>query len=322
MEKIRFVNSGTEATMSAIRLARGFTGRDYIVKFEGCYHGHADSLLVKGGSGLATFATPSSAGVPEAVTSCTIVAPYNDVDAIRQIFAQHGKKIAGVLIEPVAGNMGCVPPIEGFLAELRKLCTDHGSLLIFDEVMTGYRVGLGGAQQLYGVTPDITCLGKVIGGGLPVGAYGARAEIMDKLSPLGPVYQAGTLSGNPLAMATGLATLQAVHEKGFYSQLEMRAARLAEGLEAAARHAGVPITQNRVGSMATVFFQPGPVTDWSSAARSDTKLYAKFFHAMLERGVYLAPSQYEVMFMSVAHTFEQIDATIAAAEDALRSLKS
>lgn len=322
MEKLRFVNSGTEATMSTIRLARGYTGRDCIVKFEGCYHGHVDALLVKAGSGLATFGTPSSAGVPEPVTASTLVAPYNDIEAIDKIFAQHGSKIAAVLVEPVAGNMGCVPPTDDFLAELRRLCTEHGALLIFDEVMTGYRVGIGGAQQLYGIAPDITCLGKIIGGGLPVGAYGASAEIMDKLSPAGPVYQAGTLSGNPLAMATGLATLQAVHEKGFYSQLELLAARLADGLEAAARHAGISVSQNRAGSMSTLFFNAGPVTDWSSAARSDTALYARFFHAMLEQGFYLAPSQFEAMFVSIAHTFEQIDATIAAAEDALRSLKA
>lgn len=322
MEKIRFVNSGTEATMSAIRLARGFTGRDYIIKFEGCYHGHADALLVKAGSGLTTFGTPSSAGVPESVTSCTLLAPYNDKAAVQQLFAVHGAKIAAVLIEPVAGNMGCVPPAEGFLQELRDLCTKHGAMLIFDEVMTGYRVALNSAQGLYGIQPDITCLGKIIGGGLPVGAYGARAELMDKLSPLGPVYQAGTLSGNPLAMATGLATVQAIHEKGFYSQLEMRASRLAEGFEAAARHAGIPVTQNRVGSMATMFFQAGPVTDYTSALRSDTNLYGRFFHAMLDRGVYLAPSQFEAMFISMAHSFEQIDATIAAAEEAMQTLKS
>lgn len=322
IEKIRFVNSGTEATMSAIRLARGFTGRDVIIKFEGCYHGHADALLVKAGSGLATFGTPSSAGVPASVTGCTLVLPYNDLAAVEQAFTELGSKIACVLIEPVAGNMGCVPPAPGYLAGLRKCCSAHGALLIFDEVMTGYRVGLGGAQQLYEVAPDITCLGKIIGGGLPVGAYGARTEIMDKLSPLGPVYQAGTLSGNPLAMAAGLATLQAVQEKGFYSQLEMRAARLAEGLEAAATGSGITVTQNRVGSMATLFFQAGPVCDWSTASRSDTALYARFFHAMLERGVYLAPSQFEVMFVSAAHSFELIDATIAVAEEAFRSIKN
>lgn len=321
IEKIRFVNSGTEATMSAIRLARGFTGRDLIVKFEGCYHGHADALLVKAGSGLATFGTPSSAGVPASVTSCTIVLPYNDLAAVERVFAEQGGQVACVLIEPVAGNMGCVPPLPGYLAGLRECCTKHGALLIFDEVMTGYRVGPGGAQKLYEIVPDITCFGKIIGGGLPVGAYGARAEIMDKLSPLGPVYQAGTLSGNPLAMAAGLATLQAVHEEGFYTQLEMRASRLAEGLKAAATSAGVTFTQNRVGSMATLFFQAGPVTDWASAARSDTAAYARFFHAMLDRGVYLAPSQFEVMFVSMAHTFELIDATIAAAEEAFRAIK-
>ncbi len=322
MEKIRFVNSGTEATMSAIRLARGFTGRDLIVKFEGCYHGHVDALLVKAGSGLTTFGTPSSAGIPASVTSCTLLAPYNDLAAVEQLFAKHGRDIAAVLIEPVAGNMGCVPPVEGYLAGLRDLCTKHDALLIFDEVMSGYRVGLGGAQHIYNVQPDITCLGKIIGGGLPVGAYGARAEIMDKLSPLGPIYQAGTLSGNPLAMAAGLATLQAVHEKGFYTQLEMRADRLSQGLEAAARQAGVTVTQNRVGSMATMFFQAGPVTDYTSALRSDTAAYARFFHAMLERGVYMAPSQFEAAFISMAHSFEQIDATIAAAEESLTIAKS
>jgi len=320
--KLRFVNSGTEATMSAIRLARGVTGRDKVVKFAGCYHGHADALLVKAGSGLTTFGTPSSAGVPSPVASNTLVLPYNDPAALKRLFVEHGSAIAAVLIEPVAGNMGCIPPAAGYLAELRSLCTKYGSLLVFDEVMTGYRVGLGGAQQLYGVSPDITCLGKVIGGGLPVGAYGARAEIMDQLSPLGPVYQAGTLSGNPLAMATGLATLQAVHEKGFYSQLEMRAIRLAEGLEAAARQADIAVTLNRVGSMATLFCQAGPVTDYDSALRSDTGRYARFFHAMLERGIYLAPSQFEAMFVSAAHTFEQIDATIAAAEEVFQTLKT
>ena len=322
MEKVRFVNSGTEATMSAIRLARGFTGRDAIIKFEGCYHGHVDALLVKAGSGLTTFGTPSSAGIPAAVTACTIVAPFNDLEAVEKIFAEHGPRLAAVLVEPVAGNMGCIPPAEGFLQGLRDVCSRYGTLLIFDEVMTGYRVSLGGAQQLYGIQPDMTCLGKIIGGGLPVGAYGARAEIMEQLSPLGPVYQAGTLSGNPMAMAAGLATVQAVHEKGFYSQLEMRAARLADGLEAAARQAGVVVTQNRVGSMGTLFFQAGPVTDYASALRSDSNAYGRFFHAMLERGIYLAPSQFEAGFTSVAHSFEQIDATIAAAEEAFQVVKS
>jgi len=316
IERVRFVNSGTEAVMSAIRLARGFTGRDLIVKCDGCYHGHVDSLLVKAGSGLATFGTPSSAGVPEALTSATLVAPYNDVDAARRVFAEHGARIAAYLVEPVAGNMGCVPPAEGYLDELRELCDAHGTLLIFDEVITGYRVGLGGAQGVYGVRPDLTCLGKIIGGGLPVGAYGGRAEIMERLSPAGPVYQAGTLSGNPLAMAAGLATLEALHEPGVYSKLDLVSARLAGGLASAAKNAGVAICVTRVGSMVTLFFQTGPVTDYASASRSDTRAYARFFHAMLERGVYLAPSQFETLFVSLAHTPEQVDQTIAAAEEA------
>jgi len=320
IEKIRFVNSGTEATMSAIRLARGFTGRELIVKFAGCYHGHSDGLLVQAGSGLTTFGTPSSAGVPAAITSQTLVLPYNNFNAIEQAFTEHGSNIAAVLIEPIAGNMGCVLPETGYLARLRELCSQHGALLIFDEVLTGYRVGLGGAQELYKITPDITCLGKIIGGGMPVGAYGARAEIMNRLSPQGPVYQAGTLSGNPLAMAAGLATLQALHEAGFYTQLEMRASRLAEGLEAAATRHNILFTQNRVGSMATLFFRADPITDYASALQCDTAMYGRFFHAMLERGVYLAPSQFEVMFVSAAHSFEQIDTTITAAEQAFASL--
>jgi len=316
IERVRFVNSGTEATMSAIRLARGFSGRDVIVKCEGCYHGHTDALLVKAGSGLATFGTPSSAGVPEAMTSATVVVPYNDLEAARAVFEQHKGQIAAFLIEPVAGNMGCVPPVDGYLAGLRTLCDDHDALLIFDEVMSGYRVALGGAQAVYGVRPDLVCLGKIIGGGMPVGAYGGRAEIMDQLSPAGPVYQAGTLSGNPLAMAAGRATLEALHEDGVYDQLEERSAQLAAGIAEVAAKAGVPIYQTRVGSMASIFFQEGPVTDYISAARSDTKAYAIFFHAMLDRGVYLAPSQFETWFVSLAHTAEHIEQTIAAAAEA------
>lgn len=316
MEKIRFVNSGTEATMSAIRLARGFTGREIVVKVEGCYHGHVDALLVKAGSGLTTFGMPSSAGVPKEATAHTVVVPFNNLDAAAQVFTENGARVAAFLLEPVAGNMGCVPPAAGYLAGLRDLCDKYRSLLIFDEVMTGYRIGVGGAQGLYGVRPDITCLGKIIGGGLPVGVYGARAEIMDQLSPLGPVYQAGTLSGNPLAMATGLATLQALHEKGFYVELETKASHLAEGLAAAARTAKAAVFQTRVGSMSCTFFQPGPVTDYASALASDTKAYARFFHAMLDRGVYLAPSQFETLFISAAHSLDQIDQTIAAAEEA------
>ena len=320
IERIRFVNSGTEATMSAIRLARGFTGRDLIVKCEGCYHGHADALLVKGGSGLATFGTPSSAGVPAAATSNTLVVPYNDKDEATRVFAEHGGKIAALLVEPVAGNMGCVPPLEGYLSHLRGLCDQHGALLIFDEVMTGYRVHIGGAQGLYGVCPDLTCLCKIIGGGFPVGAYGGRAEIMAKLSPEGPVYQAGTLSGNPLAMAAGLATVQALHDAGVYEKLEAQSQKLAEGLAAAAAKAGVTVVQNRVGSMMTVFFQQGPVVNWATAAQSDTDRYARFFHAMLARGVYLPPSQYEAFFVSLAHADEQIEATIEAAREAFAGL--
>lgn len=316
IERIRFVNSGTEATMSAIRLARGFTGRDLIIKCEGCYHGHADALLVKGGSGLATFGTPSSAGVPESATSATLVIAYNSMEEASRAFAEHGSRIAGILVEPVAGNMGCVAPLHGYLHHLRKLCDEHGALLIFDEVMTGFRVHIGGAQGLYGVTPDLTCLGKIVGGGFPVGAYGGRAEIMAKLSPEGPVYQAGTLSGNPLAMAAGLATLQALHEDGVYSRLEAKSEKLFGGLAAAAGKAGVTTSQNRVGSMLTVFFQAGPVIDWTTAAQSDTVAYGKFFHAMLARGVYLPPSQYEAMFVSLAHSEDQIEQTVAAADEA------
>jgi len=317
LSRVRFVNSGTEATMSAIRLARGFTGRDLIVKCEGCYHGHADALLVKSGSGLATFGTPSSAGVPAAFVSATLVAPYNNLEAAAELFAEHGPHIAGFLIEPIAGNMGVVPPSEGYLAGLRELCDRHEALLIFDEVMTGYRVALGGAQGRYGIRPDLPCLGKIIGGGMPVGAYGGPARIMEQLSPLGPVYQAGTLSGNPLAMAAGLTTLEALNAPGVYEKLEALSARLSDGLQAAAQNAGVPTFQTRVGSMACLFFQPGPVTDFASAMQSDAKRYARFFHAMLKRGVYLAPSQFEAMFVSLAHADEQIDRTIAAASEAL-----
>ena len=320
IERLRFVNSGTEATMSAVRLARGFTGRDAVVKCEGCYHGHVDSLLVKAGSGLATFGTPSSAGVPAAMTSSTFLAPFNDLAAAAALFEQHGREIAAFLVEPIAGNMGCVPPAKGYLEGLRKLCDDFGALLIFDEVMTGYRVGLSGAQGLYGVRPDLTCLGKIIGGGMPVGAYGGRAEIMDQLSPDGPVYQAGTLSGNPLAMAAGLATIEALHGPEAYAQLEARSKQLADGLAGAARAAGVPTFHTRVGSMAGMFFQAGPVRNYQEAARSDTEAYARFFHAMLDRGVYLAPSQFEACFVSLAHTQEQIDQTVAAAAEAFAEL--
>jgi len=316
IERVRLVNSGTEAAMSVIRLARGFTGRDLVVKCAGCYHGHVDALLIEAGSGALTFGVPSSAGVPDGCVKDTRVVAYNDLAAVYSLFEQDGPRIAALLVEPVAGNMGCIPPAEGYLAGLRAVCDANGALLVFDEVMTGYRLGLSGAQGKYGVRPDLTCLGKIIGGGLPVGAYGGRAEIMNALSPAGPVYQAGTLAGNPLAMATGLATIEALHETGVYEQLESTSNRLEEGLIAAARRASVPLCINRVGSMVGVFFQEGPVTDLVTAQRSDTQRYARFFHAMLERGVYLPPSQFETLFVSLAHTDEQIDETIVAARGA------
>jgi glutamate-1-semialdehyde 2,1-aminomutase len=316
VEMVRFVNSGTEATMSAVRLARGFTGRDGIVKFEGCYHGHVDALLVKAGSGALTFGTPSSPGVPAGTTRDTFLLPYNDVDAVKRLFADRGDRIAAVLVEPVAGNIGCVPPKDGFLSGLQEVCNQHGALLIFDEVMTGFRVAPGGAQELYGIRPDLTCMGKVLGGGLPMAAYGGRRDVMEKISPVGPVYQAGTLSGNPLAMAAGIATLEALAEEGVYATLEARSARLAAGLADAARQAGVPAYHTRVASMLCTFFTQGPVTDLASASASDTRAYARFFHAMLDRGVYLAPSQFECMFVSTAHTDELIDWTVEAAAEA------
>jgi glutamate-1-semialdehyde 2,1-aminomutase len=313
MERVRFVNSGTEATMSAIRLARGFTGRDAVVKCVGCYHGHVDALLVQAGSGATTFGRPSSAGVPGPVVSNTLVVPYNDLSAAREAFEAHGRDIAAFLVEPIAGNMGLVPPVPGYLEGLRALCDKHGALLIFDEVMTGFRVAYGGAQELYGVTPDLTCLGKIIGGGLPVGAYGGRAAIMKELAPAGPVYQAGTLSGNPLAMAAGIATLEALAEPGVYETLEATSASLAEGLSQAAQDAGVPTFLTRVGSMLCTFFVGTVVNDYESALRCDTRAYAAFFHAMLDRGVYLAPSQFECMFVSLAHESEHIERTVKAA---------
>lgn len=316
MERVRFVSSGTEAVMSAVRLARGFTGRDVLVKCAGCYHGHVDALLVRAGSGLATFGTPSSDGVPQTVAAQTIAIPYNDLDAAARVFAEHGRSIAAFVVEPIAGNMGLVPPVPGYLQGLRSLCDAHGALLIFDEVISGFRVAFGGAQELYGVRADITCLGKIIGGGLPVGAYGARAEIMAKLAPDGPVYQAGTLSGNPLAMAAGVATLQALREPGVYERLEAMSAKLGDGLAAAARAANVPTFHTRVGSILCAFMTPGPVTDYESAMKSDTARYATFFHAMLQRGVYLAPAQLECMFVSLAHREEHIERTIEAAREA------
>ena len=318
IDKVRFVSSGTEAAMSAVRLARGATGRDKIVKFIGCYHGHADSLLVSAGSGATTLGVPSSPGVPAGATSDTLLLAYNDLPAVQAVFAEYGREIACVLVEPVAGNMGVVAPAEGFLQGLRKLCDDSGALLIFDEVMTGFRVALGGAQGLYGVRPDLTVLGKIIGGGMPVGAFGGPAEIMKHLSPEGPVYQAGTLSGNPAAMAAGLATLREVREEGFYEQLEQASASLEAGLRAAAKKAGLKnkVCFSRVGSMMCCFFSPGPVRDYASATASNTKAYAAYFHAMLDAGVYLAPSQFEAMFVSAAHSDEDIARTCRAASPA------
>jgi glutamate-1-semialdehyde 2,1-aminomutase len=316
IEMVRMVNSGTEATMSAIRLARGATGRTKLVKFEGCYHGHGDSLLVKAGSGVATLGLPDSPGVPAVVAANTITVAFNDSAALAQVFAQHGADIAAVIIEPIVGNMGCVPPAEGYLPAVRELCTRHGALLIFDEVMTGFRVARGGAQTLYNVAPDITTLGKIIGGGLPVGAYGGSRDLMNHIAPAGPVYQAGTLSGNPLAMTAGLTTLRRLRDETVYTQLERAGARLTAGLEAAARAAGVKTVTNRVGSMFTSFFNDAPVTDWTSASKSDRDVYGRFFHAMLDEGVYLAPSQFEAAFISLAHTDELLDRTVAAARAA------
>jgi glutamate-1-semialdehyde 2,1-aminomutase len=309
MEMVRLVNSGTEATMSALRLARGFTGRDLTVKFEGCYHGHVDSLLVKGGSGMATLGIADSAGVPKAFAETTISLPFNSIAVVEKAFAERGAQIAAVIVEPIVGNMGCVPPAPGFLEALRELTARHGALLIFDEVMTGFRVALGGAQERYGIKPDLTTIGKIVGGGLPLAAYGGRADIMKKIAPLGPVYQAGTLSGNPLAVAAGLAMLRfLIAHPETYVTLEARVAELT---------AWTPpgVTVNRVGSMFTFFFTTDPVTDWESAKKCDTARFGKFFHFLLERGVYIAPSQFEAGFVSAAHSKEDIQATVAAARE-------
>ena len=320
IEKLRLVSSGTEATMSALRLARGATGRDVIVKIEGCYHGHADGLLVKAGSGLTTFGVPTSPGVPAAYAKCTLTMPYTDLEAARAIFADKGDQIAAVILEPVPGNMGLILPDDDYLPELRELTLEYGALLIFDEVMSGFRVSLGGAQHRYGVTPDLTTLGKVIGGGLPLGAYGGRAELMDQLSPVGPVYQAGTLSGNPLATAAGLATLAELAKPGVIDEIERRTAEVISGFEAIARDTGVPITTARAGSMAGFFFQEGPVRNYADATKSDTKRFAAFFNGMLERGVYFAPSQFEAFFLSSAHGDAEIDKTLAAAREVFAAL--
>lgn len=319
IEMVRMVNSGTEATMSAIRLARGATGRDNLVKFEGCYHGHADSLLVKAGSGVATLGLPDSPGVPASLAEHTITVPYNDASALDNVFKRH-PDIATVIIEPVAGNMGVVPPRADFLRNVREITTRHGALLIFDEVMTGFRVARGGAQEFYGVMPDITCLGKIIGGGLPVGAYGGSRDLMRHIAPAGPIYQAGTLSGNPLAMVAGLLTLRRLKAPAFYENLDRRSEKLCNGLSQASRNAGIRTVTNRVGSMLTTFFTDQPVTNWSTANKSDRDLYGKFFHAMLDHGVYLAPSQFEAAFVSISHTDEVIDQTVKAAQSAFRAL--
>ncbi len=315
-EMVRMVNSGTEATLSAIRLARGATGRTRIVKFEGCYHGHGDSFLVKAGSGALTFGVPTSPGVPKALADLTLTLPYNDFDAATALFDEAGGDIAGLIVEPVVGNANCLPPREGYLQHLRELCTRHGSLLIFDEVMTGFRVALGGAQARYGVTPDLTTFGKVIGGGMPVGAYGGRGALMRQIAPAGPVYQAGTLSGNPVAMAAGLAMLELIQAPGFHAALEAKTHALCDGLEAAARDAGVPFSTQRVGGMFGLFFCAEKVDTYAQAVACDTAAFNRFFHAMRERGVYLAPSAFEAGFMSAAHGEEAITATIAAAAEA------
>jgi len=319
LERMRLVSSGTEACMSVVRVARGFTGRAAIVKFEGGYHGHADSLLVKAGSGAMTFGVPDSLGVPAELAQHTLALPYNDLEAVRAVFAARGSEIAGIIVEPVAGNMGVVPPRPGFLEGLREITRTHGALLVFDEVITGFRVALGGAQQRYGIVPDMTCLGKIVGGGLPVGVYGGRAEIMEQVAPLGGIYQAGTLSGNPVAMAAGIATLEALQAPGTYQALEATSARLAEGLAVAAARAGLAMQINRVGSMLTGFFTAMPVTDYATAKTADAARYGAFFRAMLERGVSLAPSQFEAAFLSLAHTTDDVEVTIAAAREALAS---
>jgi len=324
MQKIRFVSSGTEATMSAIRLARAYTKRKYIVKFEGCYHGHADALLVKAGSGVATLGIPGSAGVPEEFTQFTLALPFNNLSVVEHAFQKFKHQIACVIVEPVAGNMGCVPAADDYLVGLRMLTERERSVLIFDEVMTGFRVSFGGAQELYNIRPDLTTMGKIIGGGLPVGAYGGPNEIMDLVAPLGPMYQAGTLSGNPLAMAAGCAMLKQLRERKdeIYPRLEKLSGQLVEGVAAAAKDAGVALCQNRVGSMFTWFFQKGPVTDWESASKSNTDAFGKFFRSMLESGVYLPPSQYEAAFLGAAHTDDDVQRTITAAKQAFAALRA
>lgn len=321
VKQVRLVNSGTEAVMSAIRVARGFTKRDGILKFEGCYHGHADHLLVKAGSGVATLGIPDSPGVPTSFARHTFTAPYNDFNAVKKILQKHANHVAAIIVEPVAGNMGVVLPHPEFLPFLREVTEKHDILLIFDEVITGFRVHFGGAQTLYGVMPDLTCLGKIIGGGLPIGAYGGRRDIMQMIAPVGPVYQAGTLSGNPVAVTAGLETLRQLKSKRVYRDLEEKGNRLEEGLQQAALKANVPYYQTRVGSMFGGFFTKGPVVDYSTAKQSDTQVYAKFFHGMLDHGVYLAPSQFEAMFLSTAHTLRNIQQTVSASLKVFRQLR-
>lgn len=320
IEMVRFVNSGTEATMSALRLARAFTGREKIIKFEGCYHGHADALLVQAGSGVATLGLPDSPGVPKGAVADTILLPYNDLEAVRKAFDRVGDEIAGIIVEPVGGNMGVVPPQPGFLQGLREVTKEAGALLIFDEVMTGFRVALGGAQALYNVDPDLTTLGKVIGGGLPVGAYAGKQEIMKQVAPVGPMYQAGTLSGNPLAMTAGLITLQEISQAGVFEELVIRTRHLCDGLAQAADDAGVAVYQTCVGTMFSNFFTKDPVIDYASAKQSDTERFRRYFHGMLENGVYIAPSQFEAGFTSTAHDEDVIEATVAAAEQVMNRM--
>jgi len=320
MELVRMVSSGTEAAMSALRVARGFTGRDKIIKFEGCYHGHADSFLVKAGSGAITFGVPDSAGVPQSLAAHTLVAPYNDLEVVQALFNQNPSQIACVIVEPVAGNMGIVLPREGFLMGLEEVCRKNGALLIFDEVITGFRLTYGGVQKIFGITPDLTCLGKVIGGGMPVGAYGGRKEVMEKISPLGPIYQAGTLSGNPLAMTCGLATLEALRQKNVYKKLDLMTKELCQGLEDFVHHKGIPARINRSGSMFTLFFTGDEVHDYSSAKRADTGRYAKYFQGMLQAGVWLPPSQFEACFVSLAHTATDVEKTLEAATSVFESI--
>jgi glutamate-1-semialdehyde 2,1-aminomutase len=320
MEMIRMVNSGTEATMSALRLARGVTGRTKIVKFECCYHGHADQLLIKAGSGALTFGVPTSPGVPPQTAATTISAQYNDLEGLTEIFKREGEEIAGVILEPVTGNMGVVLPEEGFLHGVRRLTEEYGALLIFDEVMTGFRISYGGAQAYYGIDPDLTCLGKVIGGGLPVGAYGGKRRFMEQIAPSGPIYQAGTLSGNPLAMNAGLTTLKLLQQPGVYEELNRKTTRLAQGFKLIAQEAGFPVWINALGGMFSIFFAEGPVKDFASACTSDVERFAKYFRGMLEHGIYLAPSQYEAVFLSTAHTDEDLDTTLEQARKVIKTL--